>query len=363
MKDITILGIDLAKDVFQLHGTDAKGHKVLSKRLRRHKLATYIANLKPCMIGMEACGGAHYWARTFRGMGHDVKLMSPQFVKPYVKTNKNDHADAEAIAEAVTRPTMRFVGIKEVAHQDIQSLHRYRERLVKNRTQLTNHIRGLLHEYGFIVAKGLASLQRKLPEIVADETSQELTPINRELFADAYDELCALNERIDNYTDKLERLAQEDERCKNLLTIPGIGPITATAMMAAVGDPHVFTRGRQLSAYFGLVPRHVASGHTTRLLGISKRGDRYLRSLLIHGARAVVKVANKKTDMRSLWIKQLVDRCGMNKAVVAVANKNARIAWALMTNNTRYLTQERMHRGLAFVESGVFSDDGIVATH
>lgn len=363
MKNITTLGIDLAKDVFQLHGTDNQGNKILSKRLSRNKLASYVANLTPCLIGMEACGGSHYWARTFRAMGHEVKLMSPQFVKPYVKTNKNDHADAEAIAEAVTRPTMRFVGIKEIAHQDIQALHRYRERLVKNRTQLTNHIRGLLHEYGIIVAKGLSSLQKKLPEILTDETNQELTPMNRELFSDAYDELCALNKRIDKYTQKIEQLSKTDERCKNLSTIPGIGPITATAMIAAVGDPHVFKKGRQMSAYFGLVPKHVASGHTIRTLGISKRGDRYLRSLLIHGARSVVKTANKKTDARSLWIQQLVGRCGMNKAIVALANKNARIAWAVMTSNTTYLAKELTEMPLMLTVSEQPGNNNVIAIH
>lgn len=340
MRDITVLGIDLAKDVFQLHGTDSKGNKVLTKRLSRKKLSSFIGNLTPCLIGMEACGGAHYWARKFKELGHEVRLMSPQFVKPYVKTNKNDSADAEAIAEAVTRPTMRFVGIKEVGHQDIQSLHRYRERLIKNRTQLTNHIRGLLHEYGFVIGRGLKSLRVKLPEILANERSQELTPLTKELFSDAYEELCALNERIDKYTNKIEKLAKEDERCKNLLTIPGIGPIIATAMLSSVGDPRVFTKGRQMSAYFGLVPKHVASGHNKRILSISKRGDRYIRVLLIHGARSVVKSSAKKRDVRSLWVQELVRRCGYNKAVVALANKNARIAWALMTNNTSYVEQE-----------------------
>lgn len=338
MKNITVLGIDLAKDIFQLHGIDSKENKVLSRRLTRRKLVNFVANLPPCLIGMEACGGAHYWARKFKEFGHEVKLMSPQFVKPYVKTNKNDTADAEAIVEALTRPTMRFVGIKKVKEQDIQSLHRFRERLIKNRTQLTNQIRGLLHEYGFTVAKGMANLRRKLPEILDNEISQELTPMNKELFYDAYEELVSLNKRIDKYTKKIEALAKSDERCKNLLTIPGIGPITATAIISSVGDPNVFNNGRQLSAYFGLVPKHKASGHKTQILGISKRGDRYVRSMLIHGARAVVKVVKKKKDLRSLWIKQLIERCGTNKAVVAVANKNARVVWALLTNNKHYLS-------------------------
>jgi transposase len=347
MIDITTLGIDLAKDVFQLHGTDKNGNKVFTRRLSRNKLPAFIANLHSCTIGMEACGGAHHWARTFRDMGHDVKLMAPKFVKPYVKTNKNDAADAEAIAEAVTRPTMRFVGIKEIAHQDIQSVHRYRERLIKNRTQLTNHIRGLLHEYGFTMAKGLSSIKRNLLEILSIEDHPSLTSMNRELFFDAYNELLDLNKRIDKYTDKLEQLSVKNEESKKLLSIPGIGPITATALLAAVGNPFVFNKGRQMSAYFGLVPKHKASGNKTKILGISKRGDRYIRSLLIHGARAVVKTAAKKKDQRSLWIQDLVSRCGYNKTVVAVANKNARIAWAVMTNEKFYdenfLLEETAH--------------------
>lgn len=195
MKDITTLGIDLAKNVFQLHGVDTMGNKVLSKRLSRNRLAKFIANLKPCLIGMEACSGAHYWSRKFRSFGHEVKLISPQFVKPYVKGNKNDSADAEAIAEAVTRPTMRFVGIKEIIHQDIQSLHRYRERLIKNKTQLTNQIRGLLHEYGIVVTKGNCNIKHKLALILSDGNTdtnkelQELSLLGKELFADAYEEL------------------------------------------------------------------------------------------------------------------------------------------------------------------------------
>ena len=340
MRDITTLGIDLAKDVFQLHGVDDMGNKILSKRLRRNKLAKFIANLKPCLIGMEACGGSHYWARKFKSFGHKVKLMSPQFVKPYVKTNKNDHADAEAIVEAVTRPTMRFVGIKEIVHQDIQSIHRYRERLIKNKTQLTNHIRGLLQEYGIVINKGDRHLHAKLSVILSDidvETNHDLSDLSREMFADAHEELRALEKRIKKYTDKIEDLAKEDERCKKLLTIPGVGPITATAILSSVGDPYVFKNGRQLSAYFGLVPKHVASGNKIRMLKISKRGDRYIRAMLVHGGRSVVKSVKNKTDKRSLWIKKLLKRNEYNKVAVAVANKNARVIWAILTNDTRYV--------------------------
>jgi len=322
--------------MFQLHGADSRGKKIFSKQVRRAGLFKFVGNLKPCVIAMEACGGAHHFARLFRRYGHEVKLMSPQFVKPYVKGNKNDSADAEAIAEAVSRPTMRYVGIKEVVDQDIQGLHRYRERLVKNRTQLMNQIRGLLQEYGIVVEQGKSRLLKVLVSLQDHEGYEELTEMNKELFWDAYEELIDLNERIVKYTRKLEDLSKHDERSQDLLTIPGIGPMTATAILAAVGDPHVFESGRALSAYFGLTPKHKGSGQKTRILGISKRGDRYVRSLLIHGARSLVKVVNKKTDPRSQWIKQLIDRCGINKAVVAVANKNARIVWALLTKQTCY---------------------------
>jgi len=333
MKDVTTLGIDLAKNVFQLHGADERGKKVLSRRVQRSRLLEHIANLPPCLIGMEACGGSHYWARKFREFGHEVKMMSPQFVKPYVKSNKNDAADAEACCEAVTRPTMRFVPIKEVAQQDVQALHRVRSRLMKQRTQLTNQVRGLLAEYGIIIAKGIASLRRKLPDILED-AENELTPESRELFQDAYDELLVLTQKIDKYEKKLDTMAKTDESCKRLLTIPGIGAKTATAFKASVGGAEVFTRGRQLSAWLGLVPKQNSSGDKIRLGKISKRGDRYLRCLFVHGARAVLKTVKKKKDPYSLWIKELIARCGFNKAAVAVANKNVRIAWALLRNET-----------------------------
>lgn len=333
MKNVTTLGIDLAKNVFQLHGANERGKKVLTKRVRRSRLLEHIANLSPCLIGMEACGGSHYWARKFREYGHEVKMMSPQFVKPYVKSNKNDAADAEACCEAVMRPTMRFVPIKEVAQQDVQALHRVRSRLMKQRTQLTNQARGLLAEYGIVIAKGIASLRRRLPDVLED-AENELTPASRELFQDSYDELLVLTQKIEKYEKKIDIMAKTDERCKRLLSIPGIGPKTATAFTASVGSAEVFTRGRQLSAWLGLVPKQNSSGDKIRLGKISKRGDRYLRCLFVHGARAVLKTVKKKKDPYSLWIKELIARCGFNKAAVAVANKNVRIAWALLRNET-----------------------------
>ena len=333
MNNVTVLGIDLAKDIFQLHGVDKDGKEVFSKKLRRNKLAAYVANFKPCLIGMEACGGSHYWSRCFRDFGHDVKMMSPQFVKPYVKGNKNDANDAQACCEAVTRPSMRFVPIKTIEQQDIQLLHRVRSRLISQRTALTNQIRGLLAEYGIVVAKSIASLRRRLPEIL-DEEVNELTVSGKEIFQELYDELCSLTERIDKYEQKVKNLSKHDERCKILETIPGIGKLTSTAFVAAVGNAEVFDKGRQLSAWLGLVPKEHSSGGKTRLLGISKRGDRYLRSLFVHGGRSVVKTVKGKTDRHSLRIQKLIERCGVNKTVVAISNRNVRIAWALLKNNT-----------------------------
>ena len=335
MNNITTLGIDLAKNVFQLHGADARGKMVFKKRIQRSRLLTHIANLSPCLIGMEACGGSHYWARKFREFGHEVKMMSPQFVKPYVKSNKNDGNDAEACCEAVTRPTMRFVPIKEVSQQDILAIHRVRSRLLKQRTQLTNQIRGLLAEYGIVIAQGEAAIRRKIPEILED-AENELTMLSRELFQDGYDELLVLSKKIDRYEKKLKTMAKTDERCKRLLSIPGLGPITATAFVASVGSAEVFTKGRQLSAWLGVVPKQNSSGNKIRLGKISKRGDRYLRALFIHGARSVLRCVDKKTDPYSTWIKGLRLRCGFNKTAVAIANKNIRIAWALLTKNDSF---------------------------
>ena len=332
---ITTLGIDLAKTVFHMHGEDARGKVVIRKRLSRKTLTALVANLPPCLIGMEACGGAHYWAREFRQLGHEVKLMPPQYVKPYVKTNKNDRNDAEAICEAVRRPNMRFVGIKAVGQQDIQALHRIRSGFLQARTRVVNQARGLLAEYGIVVARQVGQLRRRLPEIVAD-SENELTGFGRELFADLYQELVHLDARIRACDAQIDRVFKGNAVCQRLAEVEGIGPITATALVASVGDPKVFKKGRQMSAWLGLVPRQHSTGGKTVLLGISKRGDRYLRTLLIHGARSVVSRAEKKQDARSRWINQLKQRVGMNKACVALANKNARIAWALLASGDHY---------------------------
>jgi transposase len=331
----TVLGVDLAKRVFHLVGMDDAGNIVLRKRLTREALMPYIAQLPPMIIGMEACGGAHYWARRFRVHGHTVKLIAPQFVKPYVKSHKNDPADAEAICEAVTRPTMRFVPVKEVEQQDLQSLHRARERVVKARTALGNEIRGLAMEYGLVFPQSVTKFRHTFLATLEAERDK-LTPLSAELFGQLYDEFGALEKRLTYYNEKIEAIGAAHPVCQRLVTIPGIGPLTATALVAAVSDATHFKNGRQFAAWIGLVPRQHSTGGKARLLGISKRGDVYLRTLLIHGARATLRWIGLKTDRRSQWGRALIERRGKNKAAVALANKNARIAWVLLTTNHVY---------------------------
>ena len=334
-QEMHVLGIDIAKRVFHAVGMDDRGHIVYRKRLSRHDLMPCIAKLPPVLIGIEACGGAHYWARRFREHGHEVKLMAPQFVKPYVKSHPNDSRDAEAIAEAVTRPTMRFVPIKDVAQQDIQALHRVRERLIGERTALVHEVHGLMHEYGIVMPKGVAKFRHTVVSKLEAE-QDKLTPLSQEMFWKLVEEFAALEKQLAYYQEKLEALAQSHPECQRLMTIPGIGPLTATALVAAVSDARAFKNGRQFAAWLGLVPRQHTTGGKERLLGISKRGDTSLRKLLVHGARATIRWVGRKTDRRSQWIRQLVERRGKNRTAVADANKNARIVWALLTSHQDY---------------------------
>ena len=331
----TTIGLDIAKQVFQVHGVDRAGKTVLRKQLKRAQVLAFFANLPPAVIGLEACAGAHYWARELKKMGHDARLIAPQFVKPYVKGNKHDANDAEAIGEAVGRPSMHFVPVKSPEQQDIQRLHRIRQNLVKQRTAAANQTRGLLGEYGLVVAQGLHHLRRRLPEILED-AENGLSPLARRLFADRYDRLLDLDRQIEAYQQQIEAVCQQSPACQQLLAIPGIGPITATAMVAALGDGQAFDNGRQVAAWLGIVPRQESSGGKPRLLGISKRGDTYLRTLLIHGARAVVRAAMRKDDAHSRWIQALVQRRNANIAAVAVANKTARTLWAMLTRGEDY---------------------------
>jgi transposase len=334
MSHIKVLGIDLAKDVFQLHGTDTKGKVVLRKRMSRTKLINFMSNLSPCLVGIEACGGSHYWARKFISMGHTVKMMAPQFVKPYVKSNKNDANDAEGINEAVTRPTMRFVPIKGVEQQDALLIHRVRELAMKQRTAHGNQIRGLLGEYGIVIPKGISHLNR-LPEIL-ETNKDKLSHASIELFNLLYEQLKTYTKQIEQYNKKIEEHADTDPRCVAIQKVDGIGPITASAMVATISDPSVFKNGREVSAWLGLVPKQHSSGNKVVLGGITKQGDRYVRKLLVHGGRSVVRTCREKTDKKNEWVKDKLQRGGFNKASVAVANKNARTIWALLATGECY---------------------------
>lgn len=335
MHVIRILAIDLAKHSFQLHGVDVAGHKVLGKKVGRARLRQMAIMLPPCIVAMEACGGAHAWGRLFAAHGHEVRLIAPQFVKPFVKSNKTDAADAEAICEAAQRPSMRFVSVKTVEQQDVQALHRVRSRAIQARTAQINQIRGLLLEYGIEIPRGRAAVRTRLPEILED-ADNGLTPVFRALLQGLYEELCHHDERVRQYDHLIAEMARADERVQRLRTIPGVGPLVATALVAAVGDLGAFRNGREFSAWLGLVPRQHSTGGKERLLGISKRGNSYLRVLLIHGARAALNVVDAKGDRVSRWAASIKSRRHLNIAVVGMANKMARIAFALLKSGDTY---------------------------
>lgn len=330
---ITACGIDLAKNVFQVHGVNETGHKVLAKQLRRDKVVEFFARLEPCLIGMEACGSAHFWARKLQALGHTVRLISPQFVKPYVKANKNDAADAEAICEAVQRPNMRFVPIKNVEQQAILAVHRARQGFVKARTAQANQIRGLLAEFGLILPVGMAAVRQHVPALL-DANRETLPGVFQNLVVRLLESLKELDRQVGELELEIQRWHRAHEASRRLEKIPGIGPITASALVASVGDARQFRNGRQLAAWLGLVPKQHSTGGRANLLGISKRGDTYLRTLLIHGARAVIlSAANKVGDS---WLHSLLGRRNKNVATVALANKNARRVWALLAYDREF---------------------------
>lgn len=331
---ITTIGIDLAKNVFQIHGIDVHGKPILRRQLRRIEIAKFFANLDPCLIGMEACGSSHHWARKLSEFGHTVKLMSPQFVKPYVKTNKHDMADAEAICEAVDRPNMRFVPIKNVEQQTILSVHRARQGFVKARTAQSNQIRGLLSEFGIVIPQGIHSIIKRIPEILEDGQNG-LPAMMRKLLERLTENLKEMDRQVNELEKQIQLWHRANEASNKLAGIPGIGPLTASAIVATIGKATEFKNGRQLAAWMGLVPRQHSSGGKQNLLGISKRGDSYLRTLLIHGARTVIRYAVNKIESES-WLNKLIIRCNKNVAAVALANKNARIVWALLTNDREF---------------------------
>ena len=339
--NITTIGLDLAKSVFQVHGVNERGKAALTKVLRRAQVMPFFAQLPPCLIGMEACGSAHFWARKLTALGHTVKLMAPQFVKPYVKTNKNDARDAEAICEAVGRPSMRFVAIKTPEQQALLALHRARQGLVRARTAQGNQIRGLLSEFGLVIPKGRRFLEQQIPAILED-AENGLAGMSRELFARLLEHLRHLDGQVQALEAQIKAWHREDAASRRLEAIPGIGPLTASALVASIGDARNFKNGRQLSAWLGLVPRQHSSGGKPTLLGISKRGDVYLRTLLIHGARSTLRTAKPDT-----WGAGLAERSNKNLAAVALANKTARVVWALLAHGRTFRADYRAPRSQA----------------
>ena len=333
---ITTMGIDLAKTLFQVHGVDKHEKAGLKKQLKRKDVVSFFANLEPCLIGMEACGSAHYWARKLSELGHTVRLMAPQFVKPYVKTNKSDRNDAEAICEAVARPNMRFVAVKTAPMQAVLALHRARQGFVRARTAQANQIRGLLAEFGIVIAKGIGHIAKRLPEILEDGDNG-LPGMMRELLQRLGEHLKDMDRQVAELEHQIKLWHRENEPSRKLEAIAGIGPLTASALVATLGDAKSFKNARQVPAWLGMVPRHDGTGGKVMLGGISKRGDVYLRTLLIHGARSVIAhIDERQPDHADEWLKKLLARRNKNVVAVALAAKNARIAWALLAHERSY---------------------------
>ncbi len=331
------VGVDLAKNVFQLHGVDRQGNAVWRRRLRRHQwlevlLATIDAD---CVVGMEACGGAHHWARELQARGITVRLIAPQFVKPYVKRNKNDRNDAEAICEAMIRPSMRFVAVKTVEQQDIQAIHRVRSTVMSQRRAKANQIRGLVAEYGLVAPLQIVNLRSAVP-VWLEDAENGLTDCFRTLLNELWVDLQQLDTRLKALDKQIAAIARSNPVTQRLQQLRGVGPLVATALVATVGDGSHFNKGRQMAAAIGLTPRQHSTGDKRRLLGISKRGDTYLRTLLIHGARAVVSQAKHRDDHLSRWVTDIAKRSHTNVAAVALANKTARIAWAMLREQSDY---------------------------
>ena len=337
MNNLSRIGIDLAKNVFQLHGTDRHGKLIWKRRLSRRQWLKALQEVAPasCEIGMEACAGAHHWARILEAQGYTVKLIPPQFVKPYVKSNKNDANDAEAICEAMSRPNMRFVAIKTVEQQDIQAVHRVRSGLMSERKSLSNRLRGLVAEYGLVAPLTLPALQSAIPGWLED-ADNGLSERFRSLLHGLWGDLQRLTQRIAEMDKLIRLLADENAIIQRLQQLRGVGPLVATALVATVGTGQQYARGKQMAAAIGLTPRQHSSGNKDCLLGISKRGDAYLRTILIHGARAVISQAKHRNDPLSRWCIGLAKRRHPNVAAVALANKTVRMAWAMMKNETNY---------------------------
>ena len=331
------VGVDLAKSVFQVHGVDRSEKATWRRKLSRAEWLKTVQETVPleAEIGMEACGGAHHWARQLRALGFSVKLIAPQFVKPYVKSNKNDANDAEAICEAMSRPGMRFVSVKTVDQQDVQAVHRIRTELMGQRKAKVNQIRGLTSEYGLVAPREIVHLRRAMPLWLEDQENG-LSPRFRRLLRGLWDDLRGLDDRIAELDQEIATIAAADPVVKRLQQLRGVGPLIATALVASVGDASQFGNGRQMAAALGLTPKQNSSGGRERLLGISKRGDCYVRCVLIHGARSMIHSAKTKTDPLSLWVLRIAATRHPNVAAVALANKTARIAWAMIRHETDY---------------------------
>lgn len=327
MESITAIGIDLAKSTFQVLAVNRAERTVFSKKVRRDKLMELVAGISPCTIYMEACGSCHYWAEKFQRAGHQVKLIAGQHVKRFVVGNKDDAKDARAIVTCGLRPETRFVPAKTARQLEIQGLHRVRSRLVRERTALANEMRGLLYEHGIVIAQGLKALREKLAEL-----GEGLPALLRETIDDLAAELHRKDERVKRYDGLIGRESASDPVVKRLQTIPGVGLLTASAVTSAIGNPREFKNGRDFSAFLGLVPKHTGTGGRTTNLSISKRGDKYIRTLLVQGAQSALRFTGRKTDKLSRWCEELKHRRGIHKTAVALANKNARIIWRLMTS-------------------------------
>ena len=334
MTEVTTIGVDLAKTVFQIHGVDASSVIVIRKQLRRRQVLPFFRKQPPCLVGLEACATAHYWAREIAALGHEVKLMPPRYVKPYVKRNKNDAADAEAICEAVTRPTMRFVAVKSAEQQSVLMLHRTRELLVRQRTMLVNAIRAHMAEFGVVARTGLPQV-KELLAVIADKEDERIPPLARTCLEGLARQLLSLEREIIGAERHIHAWHRTNDGSRRLETTPGIGPITASALASSITDPHVFRSGREMAAWIGLVPRQNSTGGKERMGRVSKQGDQYLRWLLVAGAMTVIRHA-KRRGTTDPWLADIIADKPTKVAAVALANKNARIAWALLRQGGTY---------------------------
>lgn len=333
---VTTIGMDIAKQVFFVVGTDRQGRHVWRKRLGRERVGAFFAQQAPCRVGLEACGGAQYWARQIQAYGHEVKVMAPRHVRAFRWGQKNDYNDAGAVCEAARQPAVRGVPLKSAEQQDLQALHRVRDGLVRQRTAIVNRVRGVLAEQGLVLGAGIGRFRRLVPALVEEQATPTLSAVVRRLVSREYERVRTLDRDIKEVERELGVVSQADAACQRLQAVPGLGPIGTTALLGAVGDGRAFRSGRELAAWLGLVPRQYTTGGKPRLYGISKRGDKRLRALLIHGARAVVRHAARKADPLSRWIQAVQARRGTNVATVALANKLARIAWVLLTRAESY---------------------------